>query len=87
MELQQTGIWIVCGIELSLSLLAVFKSGHPLKALLLSGCSGIAALFAVTVLKPDAAPFLPVNEITLGVSAVGGVPGVVLLLCTRLILG
>ena len=87
MELQQTGIWILCGVLLSFCLIGIFKSGHPVKALLLSAGSGVATLFAVSLLQQSAGPLLPVNEVTLGVSAVGGVPGVILLLCARLILG
>ena len=88
MELQQTGIWILCGVILSLfCVLGILKSGHRLKALLLSLTSGLAALFAISLLNTDTGPLLPVNEITLGVSAVGGVPGVVLLLCSKFILG
>ena len=88
MELQQTGVWILCGAILSvICLLGILKSGHWLKALLLSITSGLAALFAISLLHTDAGPLLPVNEITLGMSAIGGVPGVVLLLCSRFILG
>ena len=87
MELQQTWVWIVCGVLLSVCILGVLKSGHPVKAALLSVASGVAALFAVSLLSNSAGPILPVNEVTLGVSAVGGVPGVLLLLCAKLILG
>ena len=76
-----------CGVLLSFCLIGIFKSGHPVKALLLSAGSGVATLFAVSLLQQSAGPLLPVNEVTLGVSAVGGVPGVILLLCARLILG
>ena len=87
MELQQTAIWIVCAVLLSLCIVGIVKSGHPVKAAFLSVLSGVAALFAVSLLKNGSGPLLPVNEVTLGISAVGGVPGVLLLLCTRLILG
>ena len=53
----------------------------------ISFAAGLAALFAISLLNTGTGPLLPVNEITLGVSAVGGVPGVVLLLCSRFILG
>lgn len=87
MELQQTGIWILCGALLAFCVFGILKSGHPIKAALLSLASGIAALFAVSLLQKAGEPLLPVNELTLGVSAAGGVPGVLLLLCTRLMLG
>lgn len=87
MELQQTGIWIITAVILSVSLVGIYKSGHPVKAMLLSISSGIAALFAVSLIHTDTSVLLPVNELTLGVSAVGGIPGVLLLLCSRLILG
>ena len=87
MELQQTGIWILCGALLALSVVAFFKSGHPLKAFLISAVGGVAALFCVSLLKDFTGTALAINEVTLSVSAVGGIPGVILLLCTRLILG
>lgn len=87
MELQQTGIWIACCAILLIGLLAVFKSGHPVKAMLFSCGSGLAALFAVHLLKTLCGVGLPVNEVTLSVAAVGGVPGVILLLISGLILG
>ena len=87
MELQQTGIWIACCVILSFCLLAILKSGHPFKAFFLSIGSGLAALFAVHLLQNLCGVGLPINEVTLGVSAVGGVPGVILLLVGSLILG
>lgn len=87
MELQQTGIWIACCLMLLFSLIAVFKSGHPVKALLVSCGSGVAALFALHLLRQLCGVGLPVSDVTLAVSAIGGVPGVILLLMGSLILG
>ena len=87
MELQQTGIWIACCAILLVAWIAVFKSGHPLKALLLCCGSGVAALFALHLLQQLCGVGLPVSDVTLTVSAVGGLPGVILLLLTSLILG
>lgn len=86
MELQQKGIWILCAVILSFCLIAFFKSGHPLRAGLLSVISGAAGLSALYVLRQICGVGLPVNEVTIGVSAVGGVPGVILLLMSQLIL-
>ena len=87
MDLQQTGIWIACCAVLLCSLIAVLKSGHPVKALLVSSGSGIAALFALHLLQQLCGVGLPVSDVTLTVSAVGGIPGVILLLMSGLILG
>ena len=87
MELQQTGIWVACCAILLVSLITIFKSGHPFKALLICSGSGIAALFALHLLQQLCGVGLPVSDVTLAVSAVGGLPGVILLLLTSLILG
>ncbi len=86
MELQQTGIWILCAVLISLCGIAFYKSGHPLRAVLLSVLSGAAGLGALYLLRQLCGVGLPLNEVTIGVSAVGGVPGVILLLMTQLIL-
>ena len=87
MDLQQTGIWIACCVILLFSLIAIIKSGHPVKALLVSSFSGVGALFAVHLLQQLCGVGLPVSDVTLAVSAAAGVPGVLLLLIGRLILG
>ena len=86
MELEQTGIWMLCCVLLSLCLIAFFKCGHPIKAFCLSAFSGLSALFGVHLLQAVAGIRLPINEATLGVSAVAGIPGVILFLCCNLIL-
>ncbi|MCL2023349.1 MAG: pro-sigmaK processing inhibitor BofA family protein [Oscillospiraceae bacterium] len=53
------------------------RTRRPLSALLLSGASGIAALFAVNLLGTLLPVDLPVNWGTIAVSTLGGVPGVI----------
>ena len=56
------------------------KSGHPLKSLLLSLISGIGALFAVNILTPVTGVGIALNYISLAVSSLFGIPGVIALL-------
>ena len=86
MDLQPKWVWLLCGAVLCFSIVAWFKSGHPLRAMLLSAVTGTAGLSALYLLQQLCGVGLPVNEVTIGVSAVGGVPGVILLLMTQLIL-
>lgn len=86
MDIQQKWVWLLCGIILGFSVLAWFRSGRPFRAMLLSVVTGTAGLGALYLLRQLCGVGLPVNEMTIGVSAVGGVPGVILLLMTQLIL-
>lgn len=62
------------------------KSGHFFKSLLYSVMQGGAALFAVNALAGFTGVSLAVNGVTLAVGALGGIPGVILMLCTKLML-
>ena len=84
MILAHKGIWLVCGAILLLSYIACYKSGRPLRAFFLTAISGTAGLSALYLLKQLCGVGLPINEMTLGVSAVAGIPGVILLLMTQL---
>lgn len=71
----------VAGIAAALVILgAMLRSGHALKALLMSVLQGVAALFAVNVLGTLTGVTLAVNWWTLGISSLGGTAGVVFLL-------
>ncbi len=61
-------------------LLSMLRSRRLLRCLLLTAFSGIAALYAVNALGLLAGISVPVNGLSLGVSAVGGAPGVIALL-------
>ena len=61
---------------------ALIKSGHFLRYLLLSAISGIGSLFAVNLLSCVTGVTIALNYITLGVSSVFGISGVIGLLLT-----
>ena len=61
-------------------LTALIKSGHFLRYLLLSAISGIGSLFAVNLLSSLTGVSIALNYITLGVSSVFGISGVIGLL-------
>ena len=61
----------------------LIKSGHPVRYLLSSAISGIGALFAVNLLSSVTGVSIALNYITLGVSSLFGISGVIglLLMC------
>ena len=63
-------------------LTALIKSGHFLRYLLLSAISGIGSLFAVNLLSSVTGVSIALNYITLGVSSIFGISGVIGLLLT-----
>ena len=56
------------------------RTRRPVIALSLSALSGIAALFAVNLLGTVLPIDLPVNWVSIGTGALGGVPGIIALL-------
>lgn len=63
-------------------LIALIKSGHFIRYLLLSAISGIGSLFAVNLLSSVTGVSIALNYITLSVSSVFGISGVIGLLLT-----
>lgn len=63
-------------------LTALIKSGHFLQYLLLSAISGIGSLFAVNLLTSVTGVGIALNYITLVISSVFGISGVIGLLLT-----
>ena len=59
--------------------LSLIKSGHFIRYLLLSAISGIGALFAVNLLTTLTGVSIALNYITLAVSAIFGISGVIAL--------
>lgn len=59
---------------------AMVKTGHIFKALFTSVALGIIALFAVNVISAFTGVSIGVNAVSVFVSAVGGISGVVTLL-------
>lgn len=78
------GLLICSGIII---LIIMFRSKHFVRSFILSAVQGIAALFAVNLLSAATGFDLAVNPITLGISAVGGTAGVVMLLLSRIFIG
>ena len=60
-------------------LLTLIKSGHFIRYLLLSAISGIGALFAVNLLTSITGVSIALNYITLAVSGIFGISGVIAL--------
>ena len=60
-------------------LLTLIKSGHFLRYLILSAISGIGALFAVNLLTSITEVSIALNYITLAVSSLFGISGVIAL--------
>ena len=61
-------------------LITMLRSKHFLKCIILSALSGTACLFAVNILSGVTGFTLAVNPVTLSVSGIFGVPGVIMLL-------
>ncbi len=86
LELQNTALAVLACVFGAVMLFAMGRSGRFFRAFTLSAVSGIAALFAVHLLSQFTHVDLAVNPVTLGMSAVAGVSGVVTLLVCRLVL-
>lgn len=59
---------------------AAVKGGHGLKTLALSAAQGIVALFAVNVLGTLTGVTVGVNAVSVFISCIGGISGVIMLL-------
>lgn len=73
-------IYAVLAIGGGVILLSMFRTKRAVSAILLSGVQGIAAFFAANFAGGFFGVHLPLNWGHLAVSAVGGTPGVILLL-------
>lgn len=65
---------------------AMLQTGNAFKSLVVSSLQGIGVLFALNVAGSFAGISLSVNPFTMIVSAIGGVPGVTLLLLTNFLM-
>lgn len=80
------GILIALGIFVALVLVQVIaKTKKPVRKTLLSIAVGLCALLAVNISGYFTGVQLPLNPLNIGVSAVGGIPGVTALLLLNLI--
>ena len=75
---------ILLGIFLAIYLvvifIAYFKSKRFFTALLFTALQGVCAIFAVNLIGKYITVHIPVNAWTLGISSVGGISGVIMLL-------
>ena len=67
-------------IYIVLNFIAFFKSKKFFSALILTALQGICALFAVSWIGKYIPVHIPINYWTLGISSLGGVSGVIMLL-------
>ncbi len=82
---------IFLGIIFSICFLAVFitmiKSKRFFRVLFLNMLQGICALFAVNLLGQYISIHLPINGWTVGVSSIGGISGVIMMLLCDVFIG
>ena len=77
-----TAMIIALAVSALIILVALIKSGHFLGYIILTALSGIGSLFAVNLLSSLTGVSIALNYITLSVSSVFGISGVIgLLLC------
>ena len=74
-----TALLITFALGALIVALSLIKSGHFIRYLLLSAISGIGALFAVNLLTTLTGVSIALNYITLAVSAIFGISGVIAL--------
>lgn len=86
-----TSAKIFLGVLLTIYLIVIFiayyKSKRFFTALLFTALQGICALFAVNLIGKYITVHIPVNIWTLGISSVGGVSGVIMLLLCDIFIG
>ncbi len=78
-----TLICLMLIISALIILFTMIKGGRFVYCLFLSSLSGIGSLFAVNTLGSITGVTLGVNDITLLISSIGGIPGVIGLLTVR----
>ncbi len=71
---------IVSCLMAAICLAVSYKSGHFIKSVLLTAFSGIGALFAVNIISYISGVSIALNYITLSVSGILGIPGVIMLM-------
>ena len=86
MDIESKGIAVLVIAFGAVIILAMLKSRHFFKAAFLSCAQGLAALFAVNLISSFTGFSIAVNWITIGISAVSGIAGVVMLLVSNVFL-
>lgn len=77
---------IVAAIAGLTIIISMFKSKHFIKAIFMTAIQGIIALFAVNITGLITGVVTAINWYTIGISVIGGTPGVVMLLLMNVVL-
>lgn len=80
-------IWTALGLSGGILFLMMVRSGHFFKTAAATVLQGVVAFFAVNAVGAGFGVHLALNWGHLAVAAVGGVPGVILLLLVHTMLG
>lgn len=80
-------VWLIlAGIFLTLIFIQILvRSKKPVRKALSGVLTGIFSLFAVNLLGTFTSVTLPISLLSLGISAIAGIPGVTMLLILRMI--
>ncbi len=81
-----TVFFTLCGVLGVAAFFALLRSGHFLKAFLLTLTQGVASLFAVNLTGMLTGITIAVNWYTLGVCCLTGTPGVIMMLAAKTML-
>lgn len=71
---------VFLAVYLVIIFIAFFKSKKFFTALLFTALQGICAIFAVNLIGKYSTVHIPINPWTLGISSIGGISGVIMLL-------
>lgn len=79
-------IWITAAVFFGVIFFSMYKTHHFVKSIILSVLQGGAALFAVNFIGSFIDVHIPLNWFSIAVSGAGGLPGVIMLLVSEIIL-
>lgn len=80
MQYTKIFLGVIFSIYFLIIIVAMIKSKRFIKLFLLTVLQGLCSLFAVNLLGQYITIHIPVNVWSLGISSIGGIPGVVLML-------
>lgn len=75
----------ILGISAFVIFISMIRTHHFVKSLFLSAFQGITAIFAVNFIGELISVHIPFNWFSIGVSAVGGLPGIIFLLVNNVV--
>lgn len=85
LQIVKTILLVVMAISILWLIIKLLKGKSAKKVLAWSWGSGIVSLLLLSIVGKKFVPILPLNPYTLAVSAVLGIPGVILLTLTKII--